>query len=133
MNKQDVCFGLKSSIEIWILYTYLITLNNFSFNYKIQIKQISELFTVNPKPTKNAISSSICTFRFSFSFYLQNCSYPGKFLLTDRRAIVPPLAKTVYLLRRKSCARFGLNLSISLLCHWTLDIFSCLSGMISFK
>ena len=30
-------------------------------------------------------------------------------LLTDRRATVPPIVKTVYLLRRKSCARFKLN------------------------
>ena len=31
-----------------------------------------------------------------------------KILLTDRRATVPPIVKTVYLLRKKSCARFGL-------------------------
>ena len=30
-------------------------------------------------------------------------------LLTDRRATTPPIVKTVYLLRRKSCARLGLN------------------------
>ena len=30
-------------------------------------------------------------------------------------ATVPPIVKTVYLLRTKSCARFGLNFSIILL------------------
>ena len=39
------------------------------------------------------------------------------FLLTDRRATVPHVVKTVYLLRRKSCARFGLNFFIFLLCQ----------------
>ena len=39
------------------------------------------------------------------------------FLLTDRRATVPPTVKTVYLLCTKSCARFGLNFSIFLLCQ----------------
>ena len=39
------------------------------------------------------------------------------FLLTDRRATVPPIVKTVYLLRTKNCARFGLNFSIFLLCQ----------------
>ena len=39
------------------------------------------------------------------------------FLLTDRRATVPHVVKTVYLLRRISCARFGLNFSIFLLCQ----------------
>ena len=37
-----------------------------------------------------------------------------KQLLTDRRATVPSIVKTVYLLRRKSCARFGLYFSIFL-------------------
>ena len=36
--------------------------------------------------------------------------------LTDRRATVPPIVKTE-LLRTKSCARFGLNFSIFLLCQ----------------
>ena len=40
------------------------------------------------------------------------------FLLTDWRATVPLIVKTVYLLRRKSCAWFnGLNFSIFLLCR----------------
>ena len=30
---------------------------------------------------------------------------------------MPPIGKTVYLLHRKSCARFGLNFSIFLLCQ----------------
>ena len=30
---------------------------------------------------------------------------------------MPPIVKTVYLLRRKSCTRFGLDFSIFLLCH----------------
>ena len=38
-------------------------------------------------------------------------------MLTDRRATVPPIVKTVYLLRTKSCARFGLNFSIFLPCQ----------------
>ena len=33
------------------------------------------------------------------------------FFMTDRNATVPPLVKTVYFLRRKSCTRFGLNFS----------------------
>ena len=37
--------------------------------------------------------------------------------LTDRRATVPPIVKTVYLLHRKSCTRFGLNFSLFLLCQ----------------
>ena len=41
----------------------------------------------------------------------------GFFLLTDRRATVPLIVKTVYLLHRKSCARLGLNFSIFLLCQ----------------
>ena len=41
-------------------------------------------------------------------------SFPGNFSLTDRRATVPPIVKTVCLLRRKSCARLGLNFSIFL-------------------
>ena len=40
-----------------------------------------------------------------------------KKLLTNRRATVPPIVKIVYLLRTKSCARFGLNFSICLLCQ----------------
>ena len=40
---------------------------------------------------------------------MQNCSYPEKKLLTDRGATVPPIVKTVYLLRTKSCARFTLS------------------------
>ena len=44
-------------------------------------------------------------------------SSPEKFLLTDWRATVPPLVKTVYLLRTKSGTRFGLNFSIFLLCQ----------------
>ena len=40
-----------------------------------------------------------------------------KILLTDRRATVQPIVKTVYLLRTKSCAQFGLNFSIFLLCQ----------------
>ena len=40
-----------------------------------------------------------------------------KIMLTNRRATVPPIVKNVYLLRRKSCARFGLNFSILLLCE----------------
>ena len=36
----------------------------------------------------------------------------GKILLIYRRATVPPIVKSVYLLRRKSCARLGLNFSI---------------------
>ena len=32
-------------------------------------------------------------------------------MLTDQKATVPPIVKTVYLLRRKSCAQFGLNFS----------------------
>ena len=40
-----------------------------------------------------------------------------KFLLTDWRATVPPIVKTVYLLHRKSCTRFRLNFSIFLLCQ----------------
>ena len=32
-------------------------------------------------------------------------------------ATVPPIVKTVYLLRTKSCARFGRNFSIFLLCQ----------------
>ena len=39
------------------------------------------------------------------------------FLLTDRRATVPPTVKTVYLLLTKSCAQCGLNFSIFLLCQ----------------
>ena len=46
-----------------------------------------------------------------------SCSSPEKFLLTDRRATVPPIVKTVYLLRRKSCAWFGLNFYKCLLCQ----------------
>ena len=38
-------------------------------------------------------------------------------LRKDWRATVPPIVKTVYLLRTKSCARFGLNFSIFLLCQ----------------
>ena len=35
----------------------------------------------------------------------------------DRRATVPPIVKTAYLMRRKSCARFGLHFSRYLLCQ----------------
>ena len=48
---------------------------------------------------------------------MQNCGSPEKFFMTDRRATVPPIVKTEYLLRRKRCARFGLNFSIFLLCQ----------------
>ena len=30
---------------------------------------------------------------------------------------MPPIVKTLYLLRRKSCVQFGLNFCIFLLCH----------------
>ena len=35
----------------------------------------------------------------------------------DRRDAVPSIVKNVYLLRRKSCARFGLDFSLYLLCQ----------------
>ena len=37
----------------------------------------------------------------------------------DRRATLPLIVKTVYLLRRKNCPRFGLDFSIFLLCQVT--------------
>ena len=46
-----------------------------------------------------------------------SCSSPEKCLLTYRRATVPHIVKTVNILRTKSCARFGLNFSIFLLCQ----------------
>ena len=35
----------------------------------------------------------------------------------DQRATVPPIVKTAYLMRRKSCARFRLHFSRYLLCQ----------------
>ena len=52
----------------------------------------------------------------TIKFVRYSCRTPD-FLLTDRRATVPPIVKTVYILRRKSCAQFGLNFSIFLLCQ----------------
>ena len=48
--------------------------------------------------------------------YVYSCR-TVEILLTDRRATVPPIVKTVYLLCTKSCARFGHNFSIFLLCQ----------------
>ena len=70
-------------------------------------------------------SLELCQLSFSILFLskrpivpkLQNCSSPEHFLVTDRRTTVPTIVKTVYSLRRKSCARFGLNFSIFLLCQ----------------
>ena len=49
---------------------------------------------------------------------LQICSSPViKSWDGDRKAVVPSIVKSVYLLRTKSCARFGLDFSILLLCQ----------------
>ena len=56
-------------------------------------------------------------FDVCFAYFYSCRTVVEKFLLTERRATVPPLVKTVYLLRRKSGARFGLNFFIFLLCQ----------------
>ena len=53
----------------------------------------------------------------TIKFVRYSCRTPENFLLTDRRATVPPIVKTVYISHRKSCAQFGLNFSIFLLCQ----------------
>ena len=57
-----------------------------------------------------------CEFNFKKK-YLYFVNPEDEPLWTDRRATVPSIVKTVYLLRTKSCARFGLNFSIFLLCQ----------------
>ena len=60
--------------------------------------------------------ASMITFTTCFvgkSVKLQNCSCWEKNLLTDRTVTVPLIVKTVYLLRRKSCARFSIILNLS--------------------
>ena len=59
-----------------------------------------------------------------------NCLYFGILLyiiavyrtvLTNQTDTVPPIEKNVYLLRKKICARFGLNFSILLLCQMKIQ------------
>ena len=103
----------------------------------LPLKKSSQNFTVNvllpcrcyiyhnllrlaSKVTHNLNKINLIHHRPSFAEIgpqLQNCSSPEKFVLTDRRATVSPIVKTVYLLRTKSCERFGLNFSIILLCQ----------------
>ena len=110
------------SYEVWNLYLVVFVCIVHLFRFVLLVERMSRFQFHYQHYTVNRITPY--AFQYSFRYFtlyyrqLQNCSSPEKIMLTNSRATVPTIVKTVHLLRRKRCARFELNFSILLLVRW---------------